>query len=106
MSPSPLLRALAYVPVLGLALLASSDADVRWHARNGQILFAAVAAVGLAATLLGIAFPSVTCLYAVSIVILSVAYVAVALLALVKAFGGERLLIPGISRHVVRRSPR
>ena|SRR5438477_10001616 len=99
------LFAMAYLPVLGLLplLAGSRDPELRWHARNGQLLFGAVAAVGVAATIVGIAAPALTCLYAVAMVIVGGCYVAIVLLALVKAFEGRRLMIPGISRHAARR---
>lgn len=96
--------ALAYVPVIGLIALASGDRETRWHARNGQLLFAAVVVAGGAATLIGILAPSLSCLYAFAMLIVSVAYVMVALLALVKALEGQRLIIPGISRYASRRA--
>jgi len=99
------LLALGYVPVLGLlVLLQKRDPEVRWHARNGQFLFAALAAVGILATLIGIAVPSLTCLYAVAMLIASLLYVSVATLAAVTALGGGRLVIPGISRYASRLS--
>jgi len=100
------LFALAYLPLLGLLLLlaGSRDSELRWHARNGQLLFGAVAAVAIAATVVGIVAPSLTCLYAVAILIVGGVYVAIALLALVKAFEGQRLMIPGISRYASRRA--
>jgi hypothetical protein len=100
----PVLLVLAYVPILGLILVAAGgrDIEVRWHARNGQLLFAWVAAAGVAATLIGIAVPALSCLYAVAMVIVVFLYVSIAILATVKAIGGQRLMIPGISRHASR----
>src|SRR4029434_8380752 len=47
------LLALGYIPILGLLvlLLEKRDREARWHARNGQLLFAALAVVGIVATL-------------------------------------------------------
>jgi uncharacterized membrane protein len=96
-----LLLALGYVPILGLLplLLEKRDPEVRWHARNGQLLFAALAAIGLVATLVGITVPSLSCLYGVAMLIASLLYVSVAMLAAVTALRGARLVIPGISRY-------
>ena len=70
--PSPKrvgLLVLSYVPVLGLvALPLSRDREVRWHARNGQLLFGLAFAAGLVLTVVGILLPSTTCLYAVAMV--------------------------------------
>ena len=100
----PLLLVLAYVPILGLipAAAGGRDMEVRWHARNGQLLFASVAAVGVAATLIGIAVPALSCLYAVAMAIVAFLYMSIAILATVKALEGQRLMIPGISRHAGR----
>jgi uncharacterized membrane protein len=99
----PALLVLAYLPILGLlALFVSRDREVRWHARNGTALFAAVAAVGILATLVGILAPSLTCLYAVAMGIVGLLYVSILILAVVKALEGQRLMIPGISAYARR----
>ena len=103
-SPTRLaLLVLAYLPLLGfLVLFASHDRDVRWHARNGLVLFGAVAAVGLLTTLVGILAPSLSCLYAVGALIVVLLYVSIVLLAAVTALRGRRLIIPGISAYASR----
>ena len=106
--PSPTragLLVLSYVPILGLlALPLSRDREVRWHARNGQLLFGLAFAAGLVLTVVGILLPSTSCLYAVAMVILSMTYVGVAILAIVMAVQGKRLMIPGVSHHASRLS--
>lgn len=99
----PGLLILGYCSLLGVVpLLASRDREVRWHAWNGLLLFGAVAAVGIAATLLGIVFPALSCLYGVAMLIVSFLYVSVAILGVVTALQGKRLMVPGISRHATR----
>jgi uncharacterized membrane protein len=100
----PLLLILAYLGVLGLIplVLARRDREVQWHARNGLMLFATVAGVAVAATLVGVAAPSLSCIYAVAMLIVSLLYVSIAVLAIVKALDGQRLFIPWISRHANR----
>ena len=95
---------LAYVPVLGAALLASRNREARWHARNGLALFGATLAVFLLATLVSVLLPSLSCLYAVAMLIVVVLYAAIAVLATVKAIEGQRLMIPGISAYASRLS--
>ena len=75
---------------------------MRWHARNGFGLFVALAAAGTLATLLGIAVPSLSCLYAVTMAIAGLLYVMIALLGAVKGLEGQRLIIPGVSRYASR----
>lgn len=89
------LSLLAVVPLLA----EKEDREVQWHARNGLALFAAVIAIGIGATLVGLLFPSLGCLYGVSMLFALVAYVSIVLLAVVKAIQGERLVVPWISRH-------
>ena len=101
----PGLLLLGYLPLFGLiALAVSRDREVRWHARNGLALFAAVAVIGLAATLIGVLAPSLTCLYAVGMLIVALLYVSIVVLAIVTALHGQRLMIPGISTYASRLS--
>jgi uncharacterized membrane protein len=104
-SPSRLwLLALCYAAFLGFVplLVEKRDPEVRWHARNGLALFAALVAAGVASTIVGIAVPSLSCVYAVTMSIVSLLYVMIAVLATVKALGGQRLIIPGISSYASR----
>ena len=100
----PLLLVLAYLPLLGLMSLAlgKRDGEVRWHALNGNLLFAAAVAAALLATLVGIVVPSFSCLYAAVMVAVLCLYVGISQLALVMALTGQRLMIPGISRRASR----
>jgi len=100
----PWLLALCYAAFLGVLplLVARRDPEVRWHARNGLALFGALVLAGVVATLVGIAVPSLSCLYAVTMSIFSLFYVTIAVLATVKALGGARLVIPGISAYASR----
>lgn len=92
---------LCYLPLAGVIALAAEkhDREIRWHARNGLLLFAAVAAIGTVATLAGFLLPSFGCLYPVVMLFTLAAYALITLLAIVKAIGGERLIVPGVSRH-------
>ena len=99
---------LAYLPLLGLIalLVPGQDREVRWHAKNGQLLFAAVAVIGAAATAIGILLPPLSCLYGIFMFFVAGMYAIIVLLAVVKALQGERVIVPGISRYVDRvRSP-
>jgi uncharacterized membrane protein len=98
------LLVLSYIGFLGFIPLYAKrrDPEVRWHAFNGLLLFAAVVAVGLSATLIGIAVPALSCLYVVAMLIASLLYLLIAILAIVKALDGQRLVIPGISTHATR----
>ena len=95
------LLTLCYLPILGVAVFAieKRDREIRWHARNGLAFFVAVAAVMAAATLVSILFPSLGCVYTVTMLSLVAGYSLVVILALVKAIQGERLIVPGVSRY-------
>lgn len=95
---------LAYVAFLGVVplLAARNDAEVRWHARNGLLLFGAVLAIVLVATLVGTMLPALGCLYAIVLFFVLVLYAVIAILAIVKALDGQRLLVPGISKYAGR----
>lgn len=101
---SPGMLILAYLPLLGLiALFASKDdREVRWHAKNGLLLFAVVAAIGIAATLIGIFVPLLSCLYGILMFFVAGVYAIIVLLSIVKALQGARVIVPGISRYVDR----
>ena len=94
----------SYIPLLGCIPLVAArrNEDVRWHAANGMLLFAAVAVVGILATVIGIFVPSLSCVYAVAMLIAGVLYLGIAILALVKALEGQRLIVPLISRYATR----
>jgi uncharacterized membrane protein len=95
---------LAYLPLLGLIPLLASrqDREVRWHARNGLFLFVSVALVGAASTIIGIVIPRLSCLYGIAMLVVLVVYTVIVILAIVKALGGERLIVPGISSYADR----
>ncbi len=95
---------LCYLAFLGFIplLAAKQDREIRWHARNGLLLFGAVAGFLILATLIGLAVPSVSCVYVIVMFVVGVVYVVIAILAIVKAIDGERLIVPVISRYADR----
>ena len=95
---------ISYIPLLGWIplLTARRNAEVRWHAANGMLLFGALAVVGILGTVIGIFVPALSCVYAVAMLIAGVLYLGIAVLALVKALEGQRLIVPLISRYATR----
>lgn len=95
---------LSYLPLLGVfpLFLGNPSREVRWHARNGLLLFGGIAAVGALATAASVFFPSLSCLYGLGIFFAVAAYAIVVILAIVKALQGERLIFPGLSRYADR----
>lgn len=96
-----LMLMLSYLGILGFVPLVAqrNDREVQWHAKNGLLLFAAVVGVGVAVTLAGIVLPDLSCLYGIVMFLAGALYVVIAVLAIVKALDGQRLIVPGISSH-------
>lgn len=95
---------LCYLPLLGFfpLLAGKSSREVRWHARNGLLLFGLVLVIAAAATLLSLLFQSLACLYSIGMFFLAILYGIFVVLAIVKALQGERLMFAGLSRHADR----
>lgn len=95
---------LCYFPVLGLIPLLSSGSsrEVKWHARNGLLLFAAMVVIVGAATAISLLFQSLGCFYSIAMFVVGVVYVIFVILGVVKAFQGERLMFPILSRYADR----
>jgi uncharacterized membrane protein len=95
---------LSYLAFLGFIplLFAREDPEVRWHARNGLLLFAEVTVIALVATLAGALLPALGLLSVVLMYLVLVLYTFIVILAIVKALDGQRLLVPGVSRRAGR----
>jgi uncharacterized membrane protein len=97
----PWLVVLAYAGFLGFIplLVEKEDREVRWHARNGLLFFAALAVFGLFATLLSILIPRLGCAYFVGMPAAVALYVLCCVVGVVKGLQGLRLYVPGVSRY-------
>lgn len=95
---------LSYLAFLGIIPLLprKSEPEVRWHARNGLLLFGAVILASVLATLVGLAVPALSCLYGIAMFFVLILYTVIAILAIIKALEGKRLIVPGISRYAGR----
>jgi uncharacterized membrane protein len=95
---------LSYLAFLGFIplLFAREDPEVRWHARNGLLLFAEVTVIAVVATLAGALLPALGLLSVVLMYLVLVLYTFIVILAIVKALDGQRLLVPGVSRRAGR----
>jgi uncharacterized membrane protein len=95
---------LSYLTFLGFIpfLAARGNREVRWHAANGLLLFGSVVAIGVLATIVGILVPSLSCIYPILMFLVLIVYTIIAILAIVKALDGQRLIVPGISRYADR----
>jgi uncharacterized membrane protein len=99
-----LMLVLSYLAFLGfIPLIAGKrDREVRWHAANGLLLFGAVAAILIVATIIGVLVPPLSCVYPIVMFLVLILYTIIAILAVVKALNGERLIVPVISRYADR----
>ena len=59
---------------------------------------------GIAATGIGILVPALSLLYVIAMFVVLVVYTVIAILAIVKALQGQRLIVPGVSRYADRRA--
>lgn len=100
----PGMLVLCYLTFLGFIplLAARQNREVRWHAANGLLLFGVVVAIGIAATIIGVLVPPLSCVYGIVMFVMVIVYTIIAILAVVKALDGERLMVPGISRYADR----
>ena len=93
---------LAIVPLL----LEKDDADVQWHAKHGLVLLAAelLLLVGFAVltSLVSLATFGLGCALSMVVIFIWVAILGVHIVAIIKAMGGTRLIIPGISEYANR----
>ena len=93
---------LAIVPLL----LDREDADVQWHAKHGLVLMVAELLLALAISLVTSIVTLVTfgvgCVLGLFFIFLWVAILGVHVAAIVKAVGGSRLVIPGVSEYANR----
>ena len=96
--PMLILSYLAFLGVIPL-VFGREDPEVRWHARNGLLLFAEVVVVVLVATLAGALVPALGLFSVILMYLVLVLYTFIAILAIVKALDGQRLLVPGVSRR-------
>ena len=79
-------------------LTKKEDREMQWHAKNGLVLAIAYCAVWIGLTVLSFVMPSVVKLMFVPLhCLLFLAFLIVDIMAMVKAFGGQRMRLPVIS---------
>lgn len=98
-----LMIVLSYLGLLCLVplLIEKDDREVQWHAKHGLVITIAFVVVGL---ILGILthVPFLGCLSAILIPFLSLAWLIVAILCIMKGVNGERFTLPGVSQYADR----
>jgi uncharacterized membrane protein len=93
---------LAVVPLL----LDREDAEVQWHAKHGIVLMIAELVLALAISVITSIATLMTfgagCVLSLFFIFLWVAILGVHVAAIIKAIGGSRLIIPGVSDYASR----
>ena len=99
---------LAYLWPLALVplLLDRDDAEVQWHAKHGLVLMGAeillLFAVSVMMSLATMMAFSFGCALGLVVLALWIAILALHLAAIVRALGGSRLVVPGVSEFADR----
>ena len=99
---APGFRRVSVVPLF----LATDDAEVQWHAKHGLVLMAAELALLLGLSivmqLLMVVTLGVGCLASIVFVFLWAGVLVLHVVAIVRALGGRRLIIPWVSEYASR----
>ena len=96
---------LSYLWLLALVpfLLEKDDREVQWHAKHGLVLLIGEVFLWIALNVVqwaaGAIFGPLACFGCVAFLVLALAEIGLHVACIVKALGGERLIIPGISHY-------
>jgi uncharacterized membrane protein len=107
-SSRSIMLVLAYLPPFAVIplLVAGDDAEIRWHAKHGIVLMAAemLLLLGLlvVALVIGLMTAGIGCALGLLVPIPFLAFLVMHIVAVVKAFGGRRLIIPVVSEYADR----
>jgi uncharacterized membrane protein len=98
-----LMIVLSYLWLLFLIplLVEKDDREVQWHAKNGMLIFGAELVIGIALYILS-QIPILGFLGCIVGPFLWLAFLAVAIIAIMKGINGQRLVIPGLSEYADR----
>jgi len=97
-SNKTLMLVLSYLGLLALIplLVEKDDPEVQWHAKHGLVQLAVFIIIGIAMNVLAVT--GIGALLSCGIMpFVSLAWLIIAILSIVKATKGERFMIPGIS---------
>jgi uncharacterized membrane protein len=88
---------LAYCGLLALIplILEKKDRELQWHARHGLVLFGAFVILNVVIGIVSAVLGGFAVLYPFAWLL----WIAVSMIAIVKAVNGQRLLIPGLSEY-------
>ena len=97
-SDRQIMMVLSYIGPLGLIplLMKNEDREVQWHAKNGLVIFVAEIVLLIVLYLLG-QIPFMGCITGPIGCVIPLGFLAIAIIAIVKATQGQRLRIPFVS---------
>ena len=104
----PVMIVLSYLWILAIVplLVEKDDREVQWHAKHGLVLLVAEIIFWIAVTVITSALGAVTaglgCIFSMLTPFLSLAFLVVHILCIVKAVNGQRFLIPHVSEYADR----
>jgi uncharacterized membrane protein len=79
-------------------LTKKDDAEVQWHAKNGLALSIAWVVIAIGWNIIGVVLPwGIRAMWGMCGCFIGVAFLVIDILAMVKAFGGQRMRIPVIT---------
>jgi uncharacterized membrane protein len=99
---------LSYVWLLALIplLVEKNDREVQWHAKHGLVLLAAEFVAFIALAIVGAILDAIVgglgCLTSILSLLLWLGVLVLHVVCIVKAVGGKRLIIPGLSQYADR----
>jgi uncharacterized membrane protein len=99
---------LSYLWILAIVplLVEKDDREVQWHAKHGLVLLVAEIVFWIAITVITSALGAVTaglgCIVSMLTPFLSLAFLVVHVLCIVKGLNGQRFIIPGVSQYADR----
>ena len=98
--PNGVMIVLAYLWLLALVplLVEKDDEEVQWHAKHGLVLLVAEIVFWIALTIL-MNIPVLGFIGCAAFPVAWIAVLAVRVICIVKAMGGQRFTIPGISQY-------
>jgi uncharacterized membrane protein len=100
-SNTTLMNVLAYLWILALVplLVEKDDKEVQWHAKHGLVLLVAEIVLWIVINIVANVVPFLGCAIAPFV---SLIFLVVRIICIVKAVNGERFIVPGLSQYADR----
>ena len=98
-SDRTIMLVLSYLGILSLIpfFMKKDDPEVQWHAKNGVALFGAEVVVWVVLFIIGMVLRNIPCGMTVISCVVWLGFLAISILCIVKAVGGQRYRIPVVT---------